>query len=228
MITILHGDNIVSSRQELIRLKNNASNKEIRDIKGKDLTETDLRQAVESLSLFGSLMLITIENLFSPLGKKEKIIHLYADILNQKDTDADIVLWESKELGKTVLDCFSKSHVQLFKIPNTVFTLLDSIASGNTSYMISAYEKTEAIESSELILYMIQNRVRQLIQVKDGITPQKVSGWQFARLTNQVRSFTMDKLLSMHTKLIELEFSFKSGSSPYTLSQFIKQFIVEI
>jgi len=48
------------------------------------------------------------------------------------------------------------------------------------------------------------------------------------RLTNQAKSFTMDTLLSMHTKLIDLEYSLKTGATPYTLTQLIITFILDI
>jgi len=228
MLTILHGDNIVLSREELVRIKNSAINKEIRDINGKDMSEAELRQGVESLSLFGSAILITLEHTFSTLGRKEKLIKIYADIINQAGQDTSIIIWEPKELGKTVLDCFKKAVVRVFKTPPVIFALLDGLAPGYPKQILMTYEKAESTEAPELMLYMIQNRVRQLIQVKDGVTPDRVSGWQLTRLTNQCRSFTMNELLTMETKLIDLEYFFKSGTTPYTLTQLIKQFIIHI
>jgi len=75
---------------------------------------------------------------------------------------------------------------------------------------------------------MLETRVRQLIEVKDSVMPNKMSPWQQSRLTNQGKSFTMDKLLVMHQQLIDLEYSFKTGTTPFTLSQLIIQFILEL
>jgi len=228
MLIILHGDNIVASRAELVRLKDLAKDKEIRDINGKDISESELRQAVESLSLFGSTVLVALENIFSPLGRKEKLIKLYADILIQAGKTATIIIWEPKELGKTALTCLKDANIHLFKTPGIIFAFLDALVPGNARNVIGTYEKAETTEAPELILYMVQNRVRQLIQVKDGITPNRISGWQLSRLTNQGKSFTMDKLLIMHNRLIELEYSFKTGAAPFTLSQLITQFILDL
>lgn len=228
MLTILHGDNIVSSRNELTRLKEAAQGKDVRDIDGKDIPESDLRQAVESLSLFGNTVCIVLENVFSPLGKKEKQMKLFAGILSEAAVTVDIILWESKELSKTVLGYLDRAKIQLYKTPPIIFEFLDSLGSQNTKEILTVFGTTVETVPVELVLYMTETRVRQLIQIKDGITPEKTSSWQAMRLTNQGKSFTMDKLLAMHNRLIELEYSYKTGKTPFTLSQLITQFILDI
>jgi len=228
MLTLIHGDNIVTSRNELVRLKESAKDKEIRDINGKNISESDLRQAVESLSLFGNTMLVVIEQLFSGLGKKEKLIKSFADVITNAGLSVDIVIWEPKELGKTVLGCFSKVHIQSYKTPAVIFEFLDCLKPGTQRNMLNIYDKTAEHVPVELILFMLQTRVRQLIQVKDAITPEKMSPWQMMRLTNQSKSFTMNKLLFMHTELLQLEFAYKTGATPFTLSELISQLIINL
>jgi len=228
MLLILHGDNIVASRSELVRLKEAAKDKEIRDINGKNIDQSDLRQAVESLSLFGNTILIVIENTFSSIGRKEKQIKLLSEIITDASQTVDIILWEPKELGKTVLGEFKNANIQIYKTPAIIFEFLDALVPQRTKQLLTVFEKTEETVPPELILYMIQMRIRHLIQTKDQITPEKMSPWQAMRLTNQAKSFTMDKLLSMRTKLIELEYSFKTGATPYTLAQLVITFILDI
>jgi DNA polymerase III delta subunit len=228
MLTILHGDNIVASRSELVRLKETAKDKEIRDINGKNIDQSDLRQAVESLSLFGNTILIVIENTFSSIGRKEKQIKLLSEIINTASNTVDIILWEPKELGKTVLGEFKKANIQIYKTPAIIFEFLDALVPQRTKQILTVFEKTAEAVPAELILYMIQMRIRHLIQIKDQITPEKMSPWQAMRLTNQAKSFTMDKLLSMRTKLIDLEYSLKTGATPYNLTQLIITFILDI
>ena len=228
MLTILHGDNIVASRSELVRLKEAGNDKEIRDINGKNIDQSDLRQAVESLSLFGNTILIVIENTFSSIGRKEKQIKLLSEIITDASQTVDIILWEPKELGKTVLGEFKNANIQIYKTPAIIFEFLDALVPQRTKQILTVFEKTEESVPPELILYMIQMRIRHLIQIKDQITPERMSPWQAMRLTNQAKSFTMDKLLSMRTKLIDLEYCFKTGATPYTLTQLIITFILDI
>jgi len=228
MLTLIHGDNIVASRNELVRLKESAKDKEIRDINGKNISESDLRQAVESSSLFGNTMLVIIEQLFSGLGKKEKQIKLFADILNTSSLSVDIILWESKEMGKTVLTSIPKAKVQLYKMPIILFEFLDGLKPNTAKQSILSMEKMKDTVPSELLLYMIETRIRHLIQVKDGVTPDKQSPWQTMRLTNQAKSFTMDKLLSLHTKILKSEYAYKTGRTPFSLSELISQILLTI
>jgi len=228
MITIIHGDNITASRNELTRAKEAAKGKEIRDVNGKDISESELRQAVESLSLFGNTILIVLENVFSGLGRKEKQIKLFADILSQAGETVDIVIWESKEMGKTVLSSLPTSTVRLFKTPAIIFEFLDACKTNNTETLLGVLEKTAETVPMELILYMLQMRLRQLIQIKDAITPEKMSPWQTMRLTNQAKSFTMNKLLAMHQQLIDMEYALKTGSTPLTLRQLITQYCIDL
>jgi DNA polymerase III delta subunit len=228
MLTILHGDNIAASRDELVKLKERAKDKEIRDINGKDIIESELRQAVESLSLFGNSICIVIENIFSSLGRKETLTKLYGTILKEASTTVDIILWESKELGKTALQSVPGAQIHLFKTPAIIFDFLDGLMPNNIDRLLPLFEKTVESVPAELIGYMLGVRIRQLIQVKDGIVPEKTSPWQRMRLTNQAKSFTMEKLLIMHKQIREIEFSVKTGSSPFTFAQLIKKFIIEL
>jgi len=227
MLTILHGDNIVLSRAELVRLREAHKDKEIRTIDGKHCDENMLRQALESSSLFQESLVVIIENLFANLGRKQKEGKHIAGIIEEAGKTIDIVLWESKELGKTVPGYFPKANVRLFKTPAIIFEFLDSINPNAKKQTLELLTRLLATEPPELVLYMIESRIRQLIQVKDG-SGGAMSPWQRSRLTNQAKFFTMDKLLMMHTTIADLEFSLKTGTTPMTLSELITQYIIEL
>jgi len=228
MKVLLHGDNTEASRDEFIHLKTAENTKEIREFTGKQLDETGLIQATESNSLFGDGITIFIENLFTPLGKKTKIAASYAAILKNADKQISIVLWESKELGKELLGLLEPEiSVRLFAYPKIIFTFLDSLQPGGSKKSLVLLDELLSTEAVELIWSMLISRVRILIQMKDNVVPERMSSWQAARLTNQARLFTMDKLLNMHKTLLTTEYSLKSGSSPYTFSELIQEFIIQ-
>jgi DNA polymerase III delta subunit len=226
MITLLHGNYSESSRKEFIRLKEEAKMKDIRVLDGRTLDPASLTQAIESHSLFGGDTIIFIENLFGKLGRKTKLIESLAAIINE--SSADIILWEDKEAGITVLKNLSHAKVTLFKIPSVIFQLLDGIAPGAISRALPVYTTLSETEAPELIFAMIARRVRQLIQVANGVTPENLAGWQASRLTRQAKLFTIDRLLTMYKHLLDMEFSIKNGSSPFTLAQLTEQFIIDV
>lgn len=219
MIILLHGNYSESSRKEFIRLKEEAKAKDIRVLDGRTLDTAALTQAIESNSMFGGDTIVFIENLFGKLGRKQKLIESLAAIIN--NSSADIILWEDKEVGATVLKNLPKAKVSLFKIPSVIFQLLDGIAPGATIRLLPP-------EAPELIFAMIVRRIRQLIQLRDGIVPEGLQGWQASRLTRQAKLFTIDRLLAMYKKLLDMEYSVKNGSSPFTTAQYIEQFLLDL
>ncbi len=226
MITLLHGDNIEASRNELNVLKSQAKGKEIRELDGKHLDETTLTQALESSSLFGGDTLVIIENLFTGLGKKITLAKQFASQIAR--APVDVILWEEKEVGKTALDTIGKANVRLFKTPVVIFKFLDAMRPDNAKVLVSFFHQTETLDAPELIFTMMVRRIRQLIMLTDNVVPDGLQSWQAKSLTNQARLFTIDKLLIMEKLLLDMEYSIKTGSSPFALRQLIEQFIIDL
>ncbi len=228
MITLLHGDHIELSRNELNRLKAAATGKEIRVLDGRSIDQANLTQALESHSLFGGDTVIFIESLFGKLGKKTKLIEALAKILVASSSSSDIVLWEDKEVGVTVLKNLEKVDVRLFKMPTIIFKFLDGIAPHRAKSQLDLYHALLADSAAELVLSMIVKRIRQLIQLHDGQLPAGLASWQASRLTQQAKLFSMDKLTDMHAQLLFMEHSIKTGASPFTLAEHLEQFIINV
>lgn len=214
MITLIHGDDTQSSRTEFIVLKKRGG--EVRSLDGRTLDEAALTQALTSESLFGGNVTVCIENLFGKLGRKTKLIESLTAII--KKSDVDVVLWEDKELGSLVLKNLGNVNVRLFKLPTVLFQFLDSLT-------LPLYQK---LDKPELVHAMLVRRVRQLIQIRDGAIPTGLQSWQAAKLTRQAKLFTMNRLLSMYQKLLAIEYSVKSGTSPFTLRQATEQFLLNL
>ena len=120
---ILHGDNLVASRQLLVeKIKLfKTKNAEVVKLDGKKTNLTQIQQALESQSLFGSERIVIIEGLLSsPVGKgKSKLVDYlkYGDFPN-------LILWEGKKIDR--LTSFKTAQIQVFKLPSTIFKFLDS------------------------------------------------------------------------------------------------------
>lgn len=229
MITLLHGDDIEASRDELLRLKEQANGKEIRLLDGRIVSEASLTQALGSHALFGGRTFVIIENLFGRLGKKLKLIASLTAVITQSSTDTDIILWEDKELSITTIKILGSGvKVHLFKVPISLFQFLDSMGAGNVRNSLLLFQKTLETHAPELILTMIGRRMRQVIMLKDHVMPEGLQNWQALRLTSQAKSFTMDKLLSMYQRLLDIEYSIKSGSSSFTLIQHLELFLIDL
>lgn len=228
MITLIHGDLIEASRSELYRMKSDAKAKDVRELDGKGLDLASLVQALESHSLFGGDTLIIIENLFGKLGKKIKLIEtLGTQIVKASDT-ADIILWEDKEVSPTVIKNLGKITNKVYKTPQILFQFLDGLRPGSAKQSLKLFSTLTDTTVPEIVYVMMVRRVKYLIQLADHQTPEGLLGWQAGRLTAQAQAFTIDKLVSMHTQLLFIDISIKTGRSPFTLAQQLEQFIIHI
>lgn len=228
MLTILHGDNHIQSRAELASLMPPAHTKDVRQVDGRTISPGMLIQALESSSLFGGDTLIVIDNLFSKLGKQSKQIDSFAKIIADSCEKTDIIIWEEKELGKTVLSALGSATTKLFKTPVIIFQFLDSLRPNGVRTSLPLLMKLLAAEPAEIAYVMLVRRVRQLIQLSDTVTPAGLAPWQAARLTRQARSFTMNELLATHAKLLHMDIAIKTGASPFSLAQLLQQLIISI
>lgn len=229
MLTLLHGENIQTSRVELVRLKSSFVGKEVRLLDGRGLDITTIKEATESSSLFGGDVVVVIEQLFSKLGRKTKSIEEYAAVLVESAKSCEIIAWEDKQMSPTIIKSFGSSAViRQFDLPKIIFQFLDAIGSGHSKILLDLFHQAVAIDAPELIFSMIVSRVRQLIMMKDRVVPPSMQSWQAGRLTNQSKLFTMEKLIAMHTYLLHIETSIKGGTSPFTLTQHIEQLLVDI
>lgn len=227
MIILLHGDHTELSRPELTNLKQKAKGKEIRVLDGRTLDAPALTQALESSSLFGEDTLVIIENLTRYNAKKTKLLDQLAGIISTNAKIVDILLWEDKELSATQVNRFGKNiQTRLYKTPMVLFQFLDSLKPDSASSTLSLFEKALDRDAAELLFTMTVRRFRQLLIVKDNGTPEGISPWQLAKLTSQAKLFTMDKLGSMYQKLLTIEFSIKSGASPFTMKEQIEQWLI--
>jgi len=223
MITLIHGDNTELSRSELQKLVHTFIGKDVRILDGKIIDETNLIQAVESNSLFSGSLVIVIEQLLSKNAKQIKKIERFTAILQKNSRNNDIILWEDKEIGAATLKLLGPSvQIQVYKFPVIIFQFLDSLSPNNAAQLVDIYAKLIERVPPEIVFAMFHRRIRQLIQLSDGVRPEDLSPWQINRLTTQLRSFTINELTHMYKKLHDIEVQIRTGTSAFTLSSHIE------
>ena len=227
MITVLHGDDIEHSRLELQRLIAAKKSTDIRHI-GRGTDATNLIQAFDSHSLFGAKTLVVIENLFGSILKKTKSVDVFVRVLRHAPKDAEIIVWEQKELPGTLLTKLGTGVIaKLFKTPVLIFGFLDAIKPGQTKTCLERYAKLSDLQASEIIFLMLTRRMRQLIMIFSGTSPVGLQQWQIERLTVQARVFRLDTLQAMYKNLLNIDYSIKSGQSAFSLGEHIEQFLIQ-
>lgn len=229
MITLIHGGNTVASRNELIQQITLHKNMEVRRLDGASVDETNLIQALESTSLFGGETVVVIENLFTKLGRKLKLIETLAKRICVAGETTEIILWEDKDMGKTVISGLgTKTRNLQFKISPLIFEFLDSLKPHNAPILLTLAEKLFVQDAPELVFAMFVKRLRQLLILCDGGTPEGLIGWQAGRLTSQAKHFTLEQLRMMYKQCCDIEYSIKSGTSPFTMAQHIEMVLADL
>lgn len=229
MITILHGDHVEASRAYLRQYKEENAGVELRQFSGKSLDENMLTQAASSSSLFGQNVRVIIEQFITSANKKSKSFDHMVSTLISVSGSCDIILWEDKAVSASVIKAFgSHASARLFALPVLMFQFLDGLKPGNSGELLELYASLRATEPAELIWSMMVSRIRQLIQLADGVTPTTLKDWQRTRLTTQANSFSMEKLTDIYRKVSDMEFAVKSGNAPFSLSEYIEQVIINL
>lgn len=229
MLYLIHGDNTEAARNKLLELKVAAKDKEIRTLSGKRMDPNATVQALESSSLFGGDVLVVVEGFISSAKKREKAFGTTLSQLITAAASIDVVLYEEKEVEKgTLTKLGPKCEVFLYKTPVVIFQFLDSIRPGNAKISLTLFAQVIAREPAEIVFALLIRRVRQLMELSDGLTPDGLQGWQADRLTSQARHFTIEQLVVMHTSLLDIDIAIKTGSSPFTLAQRIEQVLISL
>jgi DNA polymerase III delta subunit len=228
MMTIIHGDNIFASREELNKFKNLKDQKEVIYFEGNKLTLTDIIESAESQSFFGGDKRIIIENILS-LKSKDKKRDEIITYLTKFPEENDCVIWENKELTKTILSKFPKAKILLFKLEKQLFRFLDSIKPNNGNVTLPLFHTVLKSDAPELIFFMMVRQFRHMILLKnkstflDGISP-----WQEQKIRGQASNFTHEQLIKLYNSLEEIDYSIKSGKSAMDLTGRLDMFLVTL
>ncbi|MEK7534770.1 MAG: hypothetical protein AAB600_05605 [Patescibacteria group bacterium] len=221
MITIIHGDDIVLSRNYLQEQKHKVLSPYVFD----GLIDiTTLIQITQGVGLFTSEKNIFVENFFSKnkLGNLE--VKSVIDYINKNESLFNLFFWEAKELQKRSIALFTNPSLKNFKIPQAIFLFLDSIRPKNFKNSTILFHNALKNTLEELVFFMLQRQFRLLLAVseensKDSIDEiTRLAPWQKSKLLKQAALFSSDKLLAIHKKLYKIEVAQKTGNLPYSLT----------
>lgn len=226
MITIVHGDDIVSSRKYFLEQKKGSDN----ILDGEKLTLTEAMQVFEGSSLFEEQKKIFIENFFKRKSSLE--FKQIQEIIDKNSKGSEIYFWEGKELTKSQVSLFKNTLNKLFKFPQSMFLFLDSLAPNKGREMITLFHKTLENTEAELIFFMLIRQFRLLLSLSNGSgqidEAKRLAPWQKGKLERQAKSFTEKKLKDIYAQLYEIDLGIKTGSLSLTLTQSIDMFLLNL
>lgn len=229
MITVIHGDDIFSSRNYLL----NEKNKKIPNITldGKNLDLSTVAQVIDSDDFFSKKPHIFIESLFSE--KKGRELDNIINYLIKKQFLAELILWENNEIPKKYLDVFKNAKINLFKHSSSIFTFLDAISPKNGKNLIIIFHKILNNSTPEQIIYMLIRQFRLFLALKDNNSSdideiKKLLNWQKLKIKRQANLFSYDLLKKIYFKLFQIDCQYKTGALKTSLIQAIDFLLLDI
>ena len=215
MLTIIHGENIIASRNFLFSSIQSAKkkNQEIIKFNPQNLTPEGLITAFEG-SLFSQQKLVVIEFLNTlPSSLKKQII----SCINQHKENNNIIIFEKKTVGNTWIRQFPGAVSRLFKPSPIIFHFLDSLGiKKNKKQSLQFLNQLFNQKATGLVFYFLAKRLEDLILVKEKkLESLSVkTPWQKQKLIQQSQNFTQPQLINSLSQLAILDFRQKTGQLP--------------
>jgi len=213
---ILHGEHIVNSRTELQKLMEAAiaSGQQITRFSGNNLDRASLESTLGSMNLFGSDQLIVIENLLS--GRVSKTKTAAIEFLAEIEPE-NLVIWEDKKIGVRILGKFKKAQKQEFPLTKELFNWLDSVGVKPKTEQIKRLHQSLQQEDVYFVFLMLVRQIRMLIQMKDS---GNLAGSPFvvSKVRKQAGNFTLEKLISLHEQLLQIDYRQKTSQNRLSLA----------
>lgn len=209
MTIIIHGDDIVASRNYLNKLISEFESKGLSILKfaADELTEEKVTLDLQPHSLFGDTHALVIEGLFSRRDSqaKKKIIALLAP------STTAVVIWEGKSIKKTDLNLFPTSQIQEFKQKTSIFEFLDSI--GNSTSSVKAFHVAMRQEPVEKLIASINSRLHALLVAKLAPENLEAQGFYRTKLLSQAGKLSLEKIAGLISDFTQADYAHKTGNN---------------
>jgi DNA polymerase III delta subunit len=194
-------------------------------VEAKGITIPDLESTIGTQELFAAQKMVIIDRLHS-LPKSKHKDELIDWITAQKSESTHIVFVENKILTPTMLKKFPTAQVQLYKLPSLVFMFIDAIGTLPAAKLITMFHQILLTQDPEFVFTMIVRQVRILIAfVADGV----YEGPPFGRskIQRQSQAFSIERLLVLHHKLLDIDRRQKTSRASLSLAQEIDLLLTE-
>lgn len=217
MLTIICGEDTITSRNYFTSLKKNFSSKgfEIRDVKYEEVGNIT-RWLADSPTLFFKKRVFFSENLNKKIKRDSKtILKELQDI--EKMKDVELIDWEG--VSQWELKLKKLGRVKEFKPDKTIFKLLDTLYPGNRTVFISLLDSLGQKLDENFIFIILVRYVRNLIIIKEGAVPPRMQPWQTYKLKSQADRWKSENLVNFYEALFKIDVGLKTSSNPFSIKE---------
>jgi len=217
MLTIICGEDSISSRSYFLSLKKDYANREteIYDIKAIEINEIN-KWLSDSVSLFSKRIVFFTEKLNKAISKRSNpaLFSLVEKLAKRRDVE--IVDWEEYASGRELK--ISKGIViKEFKLSQSIFKLLDSCYPKNLTQFVSILYSLPGKIDEIFIFIMLIRHIHNLFVIKHEGTVKSLQSWQVAKLKSQASYWSNERLESFYDGLYRIDVALKTGRNPFSL-----------
>ncbi len=229
---IIHGENTTQSRQALFELIQRAKSteREVVRLDAKTLDLPKLEQQLGSTSLFGTEQFVVIEELHS-LPKSQRQSALLKYLAESAAQNPDLVLWEKRQLTPTMLKPFATAKVQHFPVNKVVFQWLDSLSGTQETNAqqrtLKLFHQAATSDGAGMCFAMLCRQVRLLLEVTEGKS-SSLPAFILNKARSQARSFTLERLLKLHTLLLQIDIGQKTSTNQLNFDRELELFLLRM
>ncbi len=211
MLVIVCGEDTSAARKYFYELQVNYKEK------GYYLENTTPSELVEALKDTGNIYTLfnekkgyVVDNLTkiisrktaATIGKQLKIASESPDLL--------LLDWE---MGKPAREITLKeATIKEFKLPQSIFKLLEECYPGNLASFISLFHKLVETLEADFVFIMLSRHIRQLVLDSQGVLPASIPPWQRAKIHAQSSRWRPAELLGFYGGLARIDQNLKTGN----------------
>ncbi|PIV09920.1 hypothetical protein COS51_00590, partial [Candidatus Roizmanbacteria bacterium CG03_land_8_20_14_0_80_36_21] len=207
MLTIICGEDSITSRNYYSSLKKNYQDKDFQVI---EIPSSELENIPswmgESRSLFKENKVFFTVNVNKRVSRKLnlKINKVVDQII--KDKTIEVVDWE-EEISSRSLKFPKGVTVKEFKPSQNIFKLQDALYPGNLKSFLSILNQLTETVDENFVFIMLIRHLKNLLLVKTGQSNSKLQSWQIAKLRNQASKWRQDKLINFYDAFHKIDVS---------------------
>jgi DNA polymerase III delta subunit len=216
MLYILHGEDLPSIRNFILKLQqdNNVGSK--RELVIEDTTPAEIRELISSVDMFGNTSMVVLD--VTKMGRMN--VSAYIDALQDISKDVLFVVFAGKVLSKANAFIKNASNLQAKVMPfkqvvySNVFKFVDYAFSGNRS---GAYKELRKLllanEAPFYIFSMLVYGLRNIAyQVHDSPAFDRLPPFVKSKVKLQASRFTKEQINQIYEDFYELDKGSKSGT----------------
>jgi hypothetical protein len=221
MLTIICGEDSVSSREFFLRVRKEVENRDnqIYDVKANNIEEIP-KSFADATPLFSQRLIFFTEGLNKRISKRSNpsFLLIVEELIRKKSVE--IIDWEDYT-PRRELKLTENIIIKEFKLPVSVFNLLDSCYPGNLKTFITLMSNLPERIDEMFIFVMLIRHIHNLFILKNGGLIKSIQSWQLSKLKSQSSYWNLEKLESFYDGLYRIEVGVKTGKNPYSLKKSI-------